>query len=178
MKKASLTCGLALLAVLIVTAVAGCGGDDEGYVPDANTSVTVASPPITKPQFTARANKFCREAWTTIRDNWDVYTGGQDRDLSRGIRFEEAVRLSLLAGIVFHIFDKIRFLGAPPDEEDEIEAIIGSLQVSAELGQKERWRARSVPEVTRQFREFNRLAQSNGLDDCLVDDAHLSGIKV
>lgn len=110
-------------------------------------------------------------------DNWDVYTGNQDPKMSRRKRFEEAVRVSLLAGIVFHIFDDIRQLGAPPGQEGEIEEIIGPFQVAAELGWKARWRAYSVSDVAAQFETYNRRAETYDLHECVVDEVRLQPIK-
>jgi hypothetical protein len=61
--------------------------------------MTVAKPPIAKDRFVSRINKLCREAWNTVHDNWNVHTGTQDPKPSERERVEEAVRLSLLAGI-------------------------------------------------------------------------------
>jgi len=167
--------------MVATTILAGCGddeaGDSEAYAVEASTTVTVASPPLTKPQFVSRLNRICRKAWDTVHDNWDVYTGTQSLQLSARERFEEAVRLSLLAGLDFHIFDNVRALGAPPGQADEIEAIIGPFQAAVELGWKERWRAYSIEEIAPQFETYNRLARRYGLDDCLVTHARLGPLE-
>jgi hypothetical protein len=173
--------------VLGAVLAGGCGGNgdsDSGsaegsqtYEVEASTTMTVASPPITKAQFVKRLNKICRKAWVTVRDNFDEYSGTQNPKLSEKARFEEAARLSLLAGLDFHIFDNVRFLGAPKGERREIERIIGPFQASVELGQKERWDAHSVAEVATQFADFNALARQYGLDDCLVNEGHLGALE-
>lgn len=166
----------------VALASAGCGGDGsasgEGQAYDvvASTTMTVASPRLTKAQFVQRMNKLCREAWVTVNDNFKQHTGWQDREDSARDRFVEAVQVSLLAGIDFHIFDNFRILGSPPGEERQIEKMIGPFQASVELGQLGRWRAYSVEEIPPQFEEFNRRAARYGLDDCLVDEAHLRKI--
>jgi hypothetical protein len=174
-----------LFAVVAVVAAAGvgCGGDDgdasagggQGYDPEASTTMTTAS--LTKAQFVKQLNKICREAWTTVTGNWDEYTSTQDPKLSERKRFEEAVPLSLLAGLDFHIFDNVRGLGAPRGEEAAIEEMIGPFQVAVELGWKNRWRAHSIAEIAPHFEEYNAHARRQGLDDCLVDEAHLAPIE-
>lgn len=165
--------------VAIAALLAGCGGDagGNGYQVRASTTMTIADPPLTKPQFVARVNAICREAWRTVWDNWEVYTSAQEPQLGEKERFAEAVRLSLLAGIDFHIFDNILDLGAPPGEQRRIEAIVGPFQEAVELGWADRWRAYSVAEVPPQFSQYNRLARRYGLDDCLVDGAHLRRLE-
>lgn len=137
--------------------------------------MTTAS--ITKAEFVKRVNEICREAWVVVLDNWNDYTATQDRKLSEKKRFEEAVQLSLLAGIDFHIFDEIINLGAPRSEERAIEEMIGPFQAAVELGWKKRWRAHSVAEVTPHFQEYNQRARQYGLDDCLVDESHMRAIE-
>jgi hypothetical protein len=77
----------------------------------------------------------------------------------------------------FHIFDNFRILGAPAGEQRAIEEIIGPFQAAVELGWKERWRAYSIADIPPQFEIYNRRARRYGLDDCLVDKAHLQPIE-
>jgi hypothetical protein len=153
------------------------GSDLETYDVEASTTMTVAKPAIEKAQFLRRMNKICRKAWVTVHKNWDSHTSQQDRQLSADERFDEAVRLSLLAGIDFYIFDNFRIIGSPPGEERAIEKIIGPFQAAVELGWHERWRARSIADIESQFTPYNRRASRYGLDDCLVDEAHLRPIE-
>jgi hypothetical protein len=177
----SLTSLLVGVLVIATTAsAAGCGGGDDSsagetrpYDVVASTTVTVATPRLTKAKFVRRMNELCRGAWRKVIHNWDLYSGTQDPKLSEAKRFEEAVRLSLLAGIDFHIFDNFVLLGVPPGETKNIERIIGPFQEAVELGQKNRWRAHDTAEVAAQFRVFNQRASQYGLDDCLVTESHM-----
>jgi hypothetical protein len=161
--------------------VSGCGDessdDRQGYTVQAGTTMTVASPPITKSQFLRRINKFCRQAWAVVTDNFAVYSETQDRDLSKNARLADAIQFSVLAGLDFHIFDNVRILGAPKGQEEEIEEIIGPFQASVELGWMGRPRLRSFAQMADHFSKYNQRARQYGLDDCLVDQAHLSKIK-
>jgi hypothetical protein len=179
----ALLAALAGLAAAGLAAGAGCGengsgADAGGYEVRASTTMTAATPQMTKAQFTRQVNQICREAWVTVRDNWAKYTSWQDEGEGKVQRFEDAVRSSLLAGIDFHIFDDIRNLGSPPGDEEQIEEVIGPFQAAVELGQQERWRARSADEIPSHFATYNRLARRYGLDDCLVDEPHLRGIEI
>ncbi len=176
-----------LTAIAIAVVVVGCGGDNGGssngnsanaaetYDPEASTTMSTAS--LTKAQFIKKMNKECREAWVTVIDNWDVYTGTQDPKLGERKRFEEAVPLSFLAGIDFHIFDEFRIVGAPRGEERAIEKIIGPFQIAVELGWKNRWRAHSVAEILPHFEEYNAGAERYGLDDCVLRQSRLEPIE-
>ena len=138
--------------------------------------MTTAAPPVTRQQFIAQMNKTCREAWATIVDNFAVYSRTQDPTLNKQRRMADAIRLSLLAGLDFHIFDNFRILGAPKGEQEQIEDIIGPFQLSVELGLR-RVRIRTLDQVPGHFSAYNQRARQYGLDDCLVDDSHLGKIK-
>ncbi|HEU5141560.1 MAG TPA: hypothetical protein VFU04_00215 [Solirubrobacterales bacterium] len=172
----------AVVLLVLAVGLGGCGDDDGGdageaqaYQPEASTTMTTAS--LTNAQFVNRLNKICRRAWTTVVGNWHEYTGTLDQKLSKAKRFEEAVPLSLLAGLDFHIFDNVRRLGAPPGRATAIEEMIGPFQVAVELGWKNRWTARSIEEIPPHFEEYNAHARRHGLDDCVVDEAHLKPIE-
>lgn len=175
---------LPLVAIAAAAIASGCGGgsDTEAgggqtYDPEASTTMLVARPPLTKAQFVTRVNKICRTAWGIVLNNWAKFTKQQDPTKSRNQRFDEAVRLPLLSGIDFYIFDKVRELGAPAGEEQEIEAVIGPFQIAVELGWKKRWRAYSAEEVIPHFRTYNERAQQYGLSDCLVEPKRLANLE-
>lgn len=168
--------------IALAAMVVGCGGDsedasaggEETFKVYASTTVTTAG--ISKAQFVPRVNKICREAWKIIVDNFHVYSSTQDPTLSKRERTREAIQLSLLAGLDFHIFDEIRILGAPRGEETTIEEMIGSFQASVEKGQQNPT-ADSLKQVPARFADYNQRAGQYGLNDCLVDPAHLGRIK-
>jgi hypothetical protein len=170
-------------AIALAAMVAGCGGDNGGasaetgaktYSVEANTTVTTTS--ISKGRFISRVNQTCREAWVIILDNYRVHSSTQDPKLSKRERFAEAIRLSVLAGIDFHIFDNIRFLGAPRGEAREVEEIIGPMQFAVEQGQQG-VHVTSIARLSSLFTDFNQRAHQYGLDDCLVNASHLGKIE-
>jgi hypothetical protein len=167
---------LVLLTAVAIVAFTGCGGDGSvdaagrTYKTEASTTMTVYRPSLTKAQFVDRINKVCRKTWTIVLNNWNEYVSRKD---GKKEWFDDAVRGPLLAGIDFYIFDKIRVLGAPPGQEEEIEAIIGPFQIAVELGWNKHWQAHSLEEVFPHFATYNERAQKYGLDDCLVNAEHL-----
>lgn len=170
---------IAVAALLVATG--GCGGsstgdDERTYSVQASTTMTAAQ--LTKAQFIRRMNATCRKAWITILDNFDQYSSSQDPRVDAEERFAEAVQSSLLAGLVFHIFDNFRILGAPPGEEKALEDVIGRFQYAAETGQIQKPPGlHSAADVARHFSDYNRVARVYGLGDCLVDEAHLRPIE-
>lgn len=169
-----------LLVVAILAAVVGAGcGDSSGaasYNVVADTTVTTASFP--KAQLVPRINKICRNAWGTILDNFTEFSRWQDPKMPERKRFEEAVQLSLTAGIVFHVFDSIYRMGAPPSEKRRVEEIIGAQQSASERGQKGLAPVSSIAQVEELYGEYNQLARSYGLDECLVDEARLKKLEL
>jgi hypothetical protein len=137
----------------------------------------MAATDITQPQFILRVSKICRRAWVTILDNFAKYSSWQDPKVSKRKRFEEAVQLSLMAGIDFHIFDQIRNLGAPKGDEREIEEIIGPMQSAVEREQKKLVPISSVAQVSAPFDGFNQRASEYGIDDCRVNENRLKKIE-
>ncbi len=173
---------LLVSALVAAAALAACGGGgntaaESDYTVQANTTMVAASPPITKAHFVAYINKVCRQSWVTIADNWRFHRNRQDPKMSRDARFADSVKKSLLPGIVVLIFDDMHMLGAPPGEEKNIERIIGPMQFASETGELGRWQAHSIAEITRHFDVYNTRARRYGLDDCLVNEAHLLPIE-
>jgi len=177
-KKELLTKRLSFLVLFAACAAAifatGCGGGDGGGVSGGGArtysvvaSTTMTGTAISKARFVERVNGICRHAWPVLVKNLE-----QVRK-RRGLT--ASIRLSLLAGIDFEIFDKIRTLGAPEGEERAIEEIIGPMQYTVERNQKHA-RLHSVAQVVRAFADYNRRARAYGLEECLVDRSHLAGI--
>jgi hypothetical protein len=154
---------------------AGCGGGggDRAYSVEAATTMITADN-LDKAEFISRINRICRREWSVIV-NVRRYHGLKSNSPRQ--RFAEAVRIPLMSGIDFLIFDSIRLLGSPPGEERKIEAIVGPMQYAVETAQKQSPpRLFSTADVERHFSEYNRRARRYGLEDCLVNRAHLRGL--
>ena len=143
----------------------------------ADTTMTTASPRLDKSRFIALTNKICREGWKEVQENFVKYMSWRESPETKQERFVETVRVSLLPGIDFHIFDPIHQQGASPGEDRQTEEIIGALQKSVELGQLKRWQVDTVAEIPAHFGDFNRRARQYGLDDCPVDRSNLQPIE-
>lgn len=169
---------LLLAASIAVAVAAGCGGDSsaEGPVLGADTTMkTVDS--LTRAGFVAHVNGLCRKAWLILRQNFVEYSGTLPRRMPLAHRYANAVRLSYLAGVDFHIFDMIYRLGAPPGEEGEAEELIGILQIGVERGLHGP-RLHSKAEVARLFARFNPIARRYGLDECVAAGGRLPSVAM
>jgi hypothetical protein len=177
--------------LVLAFALSACGGSDptssegvsssaepHGYVVRASTTVETASPRLDKQQFVALTNKICRERWKVVQQNFIEYMSWRKPPQTKQERFVETVRVSLLAGVDFHIFDQIQHEGAAQGQSPQVEKILGALQKPVELGQHEYWEAQTMSEISPHFGDYNRLAKQYGLDDCPVDRANLQPIAI
>jgi hypothetical protein len=127
---------------------------------------------LSKPKFLAHINAVCRWAWGKIRRSFAEAELIRNAKQSRKAWFTEALRLIVVGGIDFHIFDAIRITGSPPGEENRIEKILGPMQEAVERAQRIN-HVHSVAELPGRFRVYNERAQQYGLNDCLVNMAHV-----
>jgi hypothetical protein len=170
-----------MIALAIGALLTGCGGgekstDTDGKPFDVFASTTVATGQVTKPQFVARANRVCRTGWAKILENFTTYSSWQNPRLSRSALFSKTVRFSFLAGLDFHVFDRIQKLEAPEGEGGDVEEVIGKMQIAVERGQQE-WHARSPVQLMARFADYNLAAERYGLGDCLVDGRRLQNAE-
>ena len=171
------------MALALTVPVVGCGGSGAGsegggttYNVEADTTVTTAK--IAKAGYVPRVNAICRKAWRVISENFAQYSSWQKPNAPERKRFENSVRESLTAGIVFHIFDNIYNLGAPKGEEGEVEEIIGTMQSASERAQKGLAPVSTISDVADLYSEYNQRARRYGFDECLVDEARLRTLEL
>jgi hypothetical protein len=168
------------VVIAVAGALGGCGGGSsdatggEAFVVRADTTMTTGKLP--KARFVVRVNQLCRKGWGPILDNFARYLKWEHRNLSPREQFARTVRVTLMAGIDFYIFDVIHELGAPAGEEREIERMIGAMQEAVERGQR-LGPLYSVAEISALFDDFNQRARRYSLDDCLVDEPHIREIE-
>jgi hypothetical protein len=179
-RAAALLAGLALIAI-----PAGCGSSTDatttakqGYTVRALTTMETANPPIDKREFVALTNRICHVGWKTVQRHFIEYWSWRKPPETRQERLEKSIRLSLFAGIDFHIFDQIQHMGAARGQTRQAEEVIGALQKSIELGQHGYWRAHVLTEVSPHFGDFNRRARQYGLEECPVNKDNLRPIEV
>jgi hypothetical protein len=172
---------VALVAVVALVS-AGCGGHsnaaetgNRGFSVEADTTMTTGS--LSKGAFIAKINGLCERKWPLIDQNFVEYIGTLNPRWSQERRFANAVRLSFMAGVDFHIFDEIYNLGAPEGEEQNVEKVIGAMQEAVERGQRQ-VRVISPVELQALFGRYNELARRYGLDECLVSGMHLPKTKL
>jgi hypothetical protein len=182
--------GLLSFLILALTATgvaAGCGGSGDAaeggpgtytvggktYTVEAGTTVNPTAP-LPKPRFVVHFNALCRQSWKTIGENFSVFSAMQETRGGPQQRFAEAVQLSVLPGIDFHIFDEIHLFGAPKGQKRQVEELLGTLQAGVEHAEK--LQIVSAAELLPLFETYNQRAHQYGLDACIVSKAHLGKI--
>lgn len=179
-----------MIALAVGALLAGCGGGNGNgdsaessvaaksqtysvngrtYSVEADTTVTTGS--VGKARYVPQVNRICREAWPVIQSNFDKFLSWQNQHQSRRVRIEQTVRLSLLAGIDFEIFDNIYGTKAPEGEQAKVEELIGAMQAAVEHGAK--LHVHSQRALIALFANFNRRARQYGVEDCLVNGLHI-----
>ena len=142
----------ALLPAVLLTlslAVTGCGGggsDDEDAAPE----------PISKADFSAQADKICADATADLTAEAEAL--GEDPSQEQ----IEAFASDSLVPSIQAQHDDIEALGAPEGDEDEVEAILTSLQEGIDTVEAD-------PSTTTSgdpFAEASELAADYGLEDC------------
>jgi hypothetical protein len=175
--------GALALGAIAAAGFGGCGNgdgssgtDEPGFSVIADTTVTTAAS-LAKARFLARINRTCRRTWPTILHNFVVYGRRPPPELGGGRRYAKAVRLSFIAGLDFYVFDAIYNLGAPPDDEQRVEEMIGTMQESIERTQRGLRPISSPGKLETHFAPYNHLARAYGLTDCLVAGPHLPKLR-
>jgi hypothetical protein len=163
-----------LIAAIAAITTLGCGGDgsdgtskqdrDLSTVPRIGLPVFTGS--LTKAQFIARSNEFCRESWADMLQEAARHRRERASKASEAELFAYSSRYSFLPHIQFW-FDDISYLGAPKGEEEQVEDMLKALQWAVYSGEERR--IASIELMTAVFSSFNRLAREYGLDECLVD---------
>jgi hypothetical protein len=163
-----------LIGIAILTAAQGCGGGSSSTEKtfSVRAGTTVYHGNLSKPRFLAHINAVCRWAWGKIRRSFAEARLVRSPKQSEKAWHEEALRLIVVGGIDFHIFDAIRITGSPPGEEDKVEQILGPMQEAVEWAQRVH-HVHSVAELPKRFKVYNARAQHYGLDDCTVTTAHV-----
>jgi hypothetical protein len=142
---------LALTAVLALGVIAaGCGGGD-----DSDTTTTV----LTKPAWIAKADAICQQGNQEIEQAAQQQFGNQRPTAAEVQQFATGTALPNTQSQI----DKIRALGAPSGDEDQVNHILDTVQAEIDTAKA----AGDIEDST--FAEGNSLAKQYGLKVCGQD---------
>ena len=149
---------IVLLAGVVATAaiVAGCGSSDD-------SSDTTA---LTKQQFIAQADAICKKGNTEINEGFESFA--KENDIPKNQEPSKEQGKEIVETVIVPSIDSqaegIRALGVPSGDEDEISAMLDSLEEAVEEAEEDPealFTSKSDP-----FAEPNELAQDYGLKTC------------
>lgn len=154
------TAALPSLLLAVGLAAGGCGGgaDTTGSDPSSSSSPSSAAPAISKVEFTDQANVIC------AKGSAEIEAAAKALGDSPTQAEIEAFAAGTLLDNVQAQHDAIAALGAPEGDEDEVNAILDSLQTGIEA-------LKADPSIITSadsdpFAEANDLASRYGLSDC------------
>jgi hypothetical protein len=149
---------IVLVAGVVATAaiVAGCGSSDD-------SSDTTA---LTKQQFIAQADAICKKGNTEINEGFESFA--KENDIPKNQEPSKEQGKEIVETVIVPSIDSqaegIRALGVPSGDEDEISAMLDSLDEAVEEAEEDPealFTSKSDP-----FAEPNELAQDYGLKTC------------
>jgi hypothetical protein len=144
--------------VAIAAVVAGCGSSD-----DDSTETTSA---LTKQQFIAQADAICKQGNKEIEEGFESFA--EENDIPKNQEPSNAQGKEIVETVIVPSVDSqaegIRALGFPSGDEDEVSAMLDSLDEAIEEAEEDPealFTAKSDP-----FAKPNELAQGYGLKTC------------
>jgi hypothetical protein len=167
---------VALFSLALGLALASCGGGGDGdsasragHTFSVRADTTVTTNALSRSQFLARAGAICKSSRGRILRRFAESLQEQDPKTSVERTVADASYSYFLPGIQFQ-FDDFRLIGAPSDDQEQVEEMIGAMQFAIESGEKQR--IKSPGQLEGLFRVFNELAGTYGLDECIVSEAN------
>ena len=145
---------LRYLGAIALIALAGCGGDD------GTTSTFVEPPPLTKAEFLAEADRICHAVEAQIEAAADDYAGEEKPDPAEVRRVVTRVVVPKLRSEA----STIRLLDPPPEDLEEIEAILAATERGADALEADPQSA--LDGIPDDLREAERLARAYGSKQC------------
>ena len=156
--------------VVVVAFAVGCGGDstESGEATRATKTADVQGvqpSSLSKAEFIQRADSTCAEARSQIVGEMREYLGSAPRAGSRGAQFAEVAEKVVIPGMQ-ELIDRFRAFGAPAGDEEEIAAIVETMQQG--LDRSKRSKASRAATLTGEspFAEADVLAAAYGLSEC------------
>jgi hypothetical protein len=140
---------LALLALCVAAAIAGCGGDDDD------------DGALTKAEFVDQANAICKDANAQI----DAAAKDLPQDASKA-ELEQFATETLLPNVQGQI-DDVGALEPPSEDQDQITEFLDSAQAEVDRLEKDPLIIFSDEQT---FEETNKLGRAYGLTECSDDD--------
>lgn len=144
--------------VAIAAVVAGCGSSDGD-----STETTSA---LTKQQFIAQADAICKQGNKEIEEGFESFA--EENDIPKNQEPSKAQGKEIVETVIVPSIDSqvegIRELGFPSGDEDELSAMLDSLDEAVEEAEEDPealFAAKSDP-----FGKPNELAQDYGLKTC------------
>jgi hypothetical protein len=143
-------------AMAIGAVAAGCGGSDD----DSDTTA------LTKQQFIAQADAICKKGNAEIDEGFESFAKENGLPKNQEPTDEQGTELveTVIVPSIQTQSEGIRSLGAPDGDEDEISAMLDSLDEGIEEVEEEPealFTSKSDP-----FAEPNKLAKAYGLEVC------------
>jgi hypothetical protein len=165
-----LTAFLATLSAIAAIA-AGCGGgggDDGGGSSASEATTTTASTTsgsLSKAEFVAKSDAACRKGSESATAELSSYMKEKAIPESREPNAEQFAEIvaKILVPALHRQVDEIRALGAPASDEQEVDAILDSVESSIAKAEAEPELARST---TKLFAKADKLAQEYGFKFC------------
>lgn len=171
-----------LMAGLAIAAVnSGCGSNgardttSSASNPARSTipGTPVVTNTLTKAKYIARADAVCQRSWADMYDSFEqryprvALSYQNERALSAGEakQFGSASRNIFLPSLQIQ-FDDLHYLGSPRGDEQQVEAMLNSLQQAVYHGWKQR--ISSAKQFAAIFHRFTVLAYHYGINSCLV----------
>lgn len=146
-----------LLVLAFAAVAAGCGGDE------GDETITTSS--LGKKEFVKQVNAICAKREKEVLDGWEPYfKAHEDDDVPKGVLWANAQKAVMLPPVEAEI-EEIRELGAPRGDEDQIEALLVSMQKAVD-GTEEIEKVRSVFFTDPGFSRATVLASEYGIGEC------------
>jgi len=149
----------ALTAILIAAIAAGCGSGDDDSSGGGDETVVVLS----KAEFIEQGDEICSEATERSEEEAEEFAEENDFDLEKATKeeLEEAISDVLVPSLNQQV-EELAALGAPEGDEEQVEAIITSLEeATAEVEDDP-----SVVFEANALKEPSQLAEAYGFKVC------------